>query len=332
MGRLFRILTIAAVLLLPTGVAWPALTFIYPKDKGWVDRADHLIIKFNTLDATHAKVTVNGITSEPLNIGSAEYQRLFRDFLILQPLWDKGKNSLRIDLLAGDRLLETATAELFYSPKDAPLPIPAEYSASILHLADQESLCVPCHNMRPTTAQANAGPDRSNPCYTCHRRMLNQKQVHGPVGSFSCAYCHSMQGEPRYTAPKRDSLLCGECHVEMAGKLKKWKYLHGPVAAGYCEVCHDPHGSQNPAQLRQPINQLCLSCHEEIGRTPHVNTMSMGGSGGHPLSDRPDLNPRRKGKMLSCASCHNPHGADVRYYFNNNAEDRLQLCQFCHQK
>jgi len=334
MGRIFRIPTYAVVLMLmlQAGVARAAVSIIYPRDKGWVDRADHLVIKFNTLDATHVKVTVNGITSEPLNIGSPEYQRLFRDVLILQPLWDNGKNSLRIDLLAGDRLLETATAEIFYTPKDIPLPVPAEYAPSILHLSEQDTLCTPCHNMRPTAAQATAGPDRNNPCYTCHRRMLGQKQVHGPVGSFSCVYCHSLQGQPRYAATKRDAPLCGECHVDMAAKLKKWKYLHGPVAAGYCEVCHDPHGSPNPAQLKQPINKLCLSCHEEIGRTPHVNTMSMGGTEGHPLSGRPDLNPNRKGKELSCASCHNPHGADVRYYFQNNAEDRMMFCQFCHRK
>lgn len=28
-----------------------------------------------------------------------------------------------------------------------------------------------------------------------------------------------------------------------------------------CSSCHDPHGSENAASLRQPVNEVCLSCH-----------------------------------------------------------------------
>lgn len=41
-----------------------------------------------------------------------------------------------------------------------------------------------------------------------------------------------------------------------------------------CFDCHDPHGTNNPAQLRKPANELCLGCHEPGGRNgPFAGTL-----------------------------------------------------------
>ena len=307
-----------------------AISLIYPPPNSSVDISQHLIIKFNSNDISGAKVTVNGLASDLLPVGTAEYRRFFQDFLILQPVWDRGRNEVVIDSFVDGKKAESLKATIFYVPKGSDLTAPKEFVAARLHLPETEKLCQPCHNMHPTAAQMSSSLDKDNPCYGCHKRMVNHKYVHGPTGTFSCAYCHSLQGEPRYSTPKRDTALCYECHVEQAKKFAKYKYQHGPVAAGMCEICHDPHGSENPAQLKMPINKLCLSCHEHVAKGPHVTRMPSGE--GHPVDGRPDPSPRGAGRTLSCISCHNPHGADVRYYFQNNADDRMMLCQMCHQK
>jgi predicted CXXCH cytochrome family protein len=312
------------------GFAEAAVSLVYPQAKGVVNRSYHLVIKLGSPEITGVKITVNGLASDMLSVGTPEYRKFFQDFLILQPVWDKGRNDIVIEAFTGDTKVETLTADIFYSPKDDPVDVPADYRPSILHAAETEKLCAPCHFMRPTAAQVNNSLEKDNPCYGCHKRMANQKYVHGPAGTFSCAYCHATQGQPRYATPRRDAALCNECHADKAAELKKRKYLHGPVAAGMCEICHDSHGSDNPAQLRQPINQLCLSCHEQVSKEPHITQVSAGQS--HPLGDKPDPSDRGRGRTMSCVSCHNPHGGDVRYYFQNNAEDRMQLCQMCHRK
>ncbi|HEY5975226.1 MAG TPA: cytochrome c3 family protein [Geobacteraceae bacterium] len=312
------------------GLGEAAVSLVYPSPKGSVNRSSHLIVKLGSQEITGVKITVNGLASDLLQVGTPEYRKFFQDFLILQPVWDKGSNDVIIEVFIGDKKVETLNADIFYSPKEAPLDVPADYRPSILHVAETEKLCAPCHFMRPTAAQVNNSLEKDNPCYGCHKRMANQKYVHGPTGTFSCAYCHSTQGQPKYATPRRDASLCNECHADKGAELKKRKYLHGPVAAGMCEICHDPHGSENPAQLRQPINQLCLSCHEQVGKEPHITQVTAGQS--HPLSDKPDPSDRGRGRPMSCVSCHNPHGGDVRYYFQNNAEDRMQLCQMCHRK
>ncbi len=158
---------------------------------------------------------------------------------------------------------------------------------------------------------------------------MNVKFVHGPAGTFSCSYCHSLTAKPKYAVTRRDAALCNECHADKAEGFKKRKYLHGPIDGGLCEVCHDSHGSPYPAQLRMPINELCLSCHAKIANEPHAVRTPKGE--GHPLSGRPDISPKGKGRDISCVSCHEPHASDARHYFQSNEDDKMKLCQMCHK-
>lgn len=306
------------------------VTMVYPEPGSSVADSRHLVLKLGSTDITGAVVTVNGVTSDSLPVGTLEYRRAFRDFLILQPIWDKGRNELTVDTYVGDKKLESFRAELFYVPKGEAVEVPAGVRRSVMHRPDADNLCIPCHNMRPTMKQVLDVPDKDNACYSCHRRMANQKYVHGPVGTYSCAYCHSLQGTPLYDTPKRDAGLCYECHQEKQKELKGFRFLHGPVAAGMCEICHDSHGSDNPAQLVMPINKLCLSCHEQIGTGIHVTALTSGV--GHPLAGLTDPSERGRGRELSCVSCHDPHGGKARYYFVTGSDNRMDLCQACHNK
>ena len=321
----------AIIILLTTGVvaANAAITFVYPAPKSWVKRADYLILKLNDPAITGVRITLNGEASGIMPIGTPEYRKAFRDFIILQALWDKGKNDVSVEAFSGDKRIETAVNDVWFNPGGKE-PAPPEYQPNRLHTPENEKLCAPCHSMNPTPAQLAAGPGKGNPCFGCHKKMMNSTFVHGPAGTYSCTYCHTGDRKFKYAVPKRDAALCNECHSDKGDEFTKRKFVHGPIAAGLCEVCHDSHGSPYPAQLLMPINDLCLSCHEDVGKGYHVTRTTSGAP--HPLTWKSDPSKPSSGREMSCISCHNPHSGDVRYFFVNNAEDRLLLCQMCHNK
>ncbi|HEY6006714.1 MAG TPA: cytochrome c3 family protein [Geobacteraceae bacterium] len=310
--------------------AHAAITFVYPAQKELVKRSDYLVLWLNNPEITGVKITINGLESDLLKTGTPEYRKAFRDFLILQAMWDQGKNSITVDGYSGDKKIESVTTDIYFLSGAADTAVPEEFRKLFFHSAENERLCSPCHNMNPSAVQSEESLGKANPCYTCHSKMLNLAFVHGPAGTFSCVYCHSGKEGPKYAAPRREVQLCGECHVDQVADFRKHKLQHGPVAAGMCEICHDPHGSANNAQLREPINTLCLSCHEDVGKGTHVVAVPSGG--GHPLSGKPDPSRPGTGRMMSCVSCHDPHAGDHRYYFQNNLETNMELCQLCHNK
>ncbi len=317
-------------LLLITMPATAAVQLIYPEPSSFVTQSRHLILKLNTVDVTTVVVTVNEVVTDPLAVGAAEYKRAFRDFLILQPLWDKGKNQLTVDIFVGEKKIESFKAEIYYAPFTAGSDIPKEFKPTSLHRPATEDFCIPCHNMRPTAKQVTDVPDKDNACYTCHKRMGNQKFVHGPVSTYSCVPCHPLQSTPKYAVVNREPKLCFDCHAEKQKEFKGFKVVHGPVAADMCEICHDPHYSDYSDQLRQPINKLCLSCHESIDKGIHV--LALGDGTGHPITEKTDPSDRGKGRELSCISCHDPHGGKGRYYFVTGSDSKMDLCQMCHKK
>lgn len=326
-----RVLLFISLVLLPYATTSLAVVdFVYPAPNSSLTSSGHLIFKLNQTDITTIRITHNGVASEPLDVGSPEYRKLFKDFLVAQSLWDEGVNRIVVDLFKGGQKLETASMSIFYAPDGGTLKIPPEYAPTALHRSEKEALCQSCHTMDPTPAQMNSSVEKNNPCYGCHKKMLSVKYVHGPAGTYSCGYCHTSKGDPKHAVPKRGAALCYECHEDMASLIRKKKFIHGPVDAGMCEVCHDSHGSQNEAQLPKAINELCLSCHGHLRNQTHVVRTTTGEA--HPLSGKPDPSKKGSGRQMSCISCHNPHGGDVRYYFTNNADDRMMLCQMCHNK
>lgn len=326
-----RQILVALLLVALSGFAsHAAITFVYPAPKSWVKRSDYLVLKLNSQEISEVRITVNGLASDMLQVASPEYRKAFNDFIILQAIWDTGRNEVTVEGFGGGKKLESQATEIFFNPRDDPALIPPEYSATVMHVPEREKLCAPCHNMAPAKEQTAQVTEKTNPCYACHKRILNVPFVHGPAGTFSCSYCHNAQGNPRYAPVKRDAALCLDCHEDKAADFKKRKFRHGPVDAGMCEICHDPHGSRYPAQLRAPVNELCVSCHEQIKKEPHVVRTTTGE--GHPLEGVTDPSKQGSGRQMSCISCHNPHAGDVRYFFQNNAEDRMLLCQMCHNK
>lgn len=318
-------------LLATTGPAW-ALELVYPADGTYVIKSNYLIVKGGDdprLDGI--SIAINGIDSDILDISGKEYRDAFGDFLVVEPDLDPGENRIVVKGYAAGRIAAQVEAKVYFHRDPAAGDPPAAYRPFVMHLPEREAACAPCHDMNPT-AKALAGVSAdTNPCGSCHARMLNRKHVHGPAGVYQCTYCHDPKSTPaRYQVkPQADIALCGDCHDDKIAEFRKNKFVHGPIEAGMCLVCHDSHATDNPAQLHLPPNVLCLNCHEGTDKGVHVVAV-VGTGRSHPLQG--EVDPSTPGRAFTCASCHNPHGGMGEKLFVRDVTDRMMLCRVCHQK
>lgn len=170
-----------------------------------------------------------------------------------------------------------------------------------------QDFCEGCHTVNelgnPTEGAAgySAAPDERYhdvQCESCHGPGLTHVEnpdASQPVAGISvgldlttgCGECHSGTHHPFAEEWSRSAHAkvgfqasrdgCRNCHSG-DGALAAWgidaDYLEkdaaeaGDHVAITCAVCHDPHGSENDAQLRFPINtpevgvNLCSKCHD----------------------------------------------------------------------
>ncbi|MDX2495612.1 MAG: cytochrome c3 family protein, partial [Desulfuromusa sp.] len=76
--------------------------------------------------------------------------------------------------------------------------------------------------------------------------------------------------------------------------------------------------------LKKPINELCLGCHPGVALK----------TAGHPVANHPvsaPKDPRRRGRKLTCTSCHDPHGSAYQLML---IQEKLggRLCRECHKR
>ncbi len=94
-----------------------------------------------------------------------------------------------------------------------------------------------------------------------------------------------------------------------------------------CASCHNPHTTPNKFSLEKPEEDLCASCHE--GRATGKHVMAGYGFGDdHPVKGKPD--PLRKGRDISCTTCHNTHASTERTFPAD--EKPGPMCLKCHKK
>lgn len=302
------------------------LEIIYPADKTSISHSDFLIIK--GAGADRLVVVVDGIKSDPIDISGAEYRAAFDDFLILQPEFEPGENKITVEAYQGGKQVAIKSATTYYRSDPTEIP-PRKFAPYVMHTAEREALCQPCHEMNPDPVQLGAETEQDNPCAGCHRSLLDHDHVHGPAGVYQCVDCHDPESRPaRYEVRAQGAELCNGCHLDKVAEFKANKFVHGPVGAGYCDTCHDSHASDQPGQLLTSVNRLCLGCHQSVAKGIHVARGIT--RAGHPLEGVPD--PSRPGKNINCVSCHDPHGGMGNYFFRQGLTDRFALCQFCHKK
>ncbi len=144
-------------------------------------------------------------------------------------------------------------------------------------------------------------------CDFCHVDKSGQEGpiVHDPVAKGQCVACHDPHGAGNRKMLKGETgpQLCTECHKDaMTGR-----HLHKPVGEN-CTTCHTPHAGQHARLLTAEPKQLCVSCHEQVGKE------AAGSKYPHePASD--------------CLQCHAPHAANEARILKQPAKD---LCVSCH--
>ncbi len=202
------------------------------------------------------------------------------------------------------------------------------------HSGIADALKVP--HKKTTAAAKGLSADQPDLCYGCHdKQKFTQSTAHPALG-MGCTTCHDPHGGKKaklLSAEVPD--LCFTCHDKAEFSRKN---VHPPVEAGMCLSCHDPHSSPQPGMLVKPYIQLCSECHDQIIKKPHA--IAGFNAEGHPVGkekkDRkgkvlpPANDPKRPGKLFTCASCHNPHSSDYSKLFRYPAKASMELCVNCH--
>ncbi|MCK5138953.1 MAG: hypothetical protein KAQ85_03850 [Thermodesulfovibrionia bacterium] len=315
------------------------ITLNYPPDKTIMD-LDLLSISTSIPQGSADLVKVSVNNEEKVRfIPSREFE-CFSVFLV------PGVNRIDITAIKKDKQIDKLTLHVFRRSalvseyKDAP----SDYRKDYFHMEDR-SQCSACHILEwrdtdkrsidmATFSDEVLEKDKeaatiSSTCYSCHKGITSYPYVHGPASVWSCLTCHVPDAKPKYSVKKPDTEVCFNCHLEQKQDWTARKYIHGPVNTGNCAICHSPHASQYSFNLVEPTWDLCVSCHagKETGR--HIIAGYVY-SDSHPTRGKPE--PLRKGKELSCASCHNPHASDYPRLWALNARSAFVLCQKCHQK
>ncbi|MGK5090348.1 cytochrome c3 family protein [Bdellovibrionota bacterium FG-2] len=154
-------------------------------------------------------------------------------------------------------------------------------------------------------------------CGTCHSH-----QAKGPALNVSCSVnCHaattSIMREKSRSARLKPALLsnneCVGCHAKTMGN-GNFEFDHYPSGSGLCKICHEVDSKHLATGDLQAVttkrsNQDCYRCH-------------------FPKDDKANVHPVLINDENSCVSCHNPHGADRRYFVRENTTG--ELCQKCH--
>ena len=161
------------------------------------------------------------------------------------------------------------------------------------------------------TVEASADSKPIN-CKSCHEGLASQKVVHLALQA-GCQFCHTALDAATVPHTQKGSVpnglsqsqpkLCYQCHAAFTGKS-----VHPALLMG-CTACHNPHSSPNKFLLKQPVPELCFSCHG-TGRFTKSHV--------HP--------PVHAGK---CLTCHNPHASGNMKLLIKTPEE---TCLQCHAK
>lgn len=229
-----------------------------------------------------------------------------------------------------------------------------------LLLAEGDALCHTCHKGSLVDFHKNF-PAKPAACLTCHnphgsnRKGLIKEFLHEPFKT-GCADCHEADGT-RVAVEK-----CLECHVEVKDQASAVHNHLTSADGNSCVNCHSPHASDDPKLFKSRLEQVCRKCHRGTYKYyadrlhPHPNKelcanchqvhgsnqlAMLKGNGNqvcndchktqgqftHPVGE--GVFDSRTGMIMTCVSCHYPHGTD--YPFNLKQEGSKDLCIQCHR-
>ena len=193
--------------------------------------------------------------------------------------------------------------------------------------------CIACHNPHASNHEnlLLSPTAHGEVCFSCHQDRqedFNKKQVHAPVAD-DCIACHDPHSEAnRFQLLKPENELCASCHQSINKNvfddINNARYSHKPVDEGRCTDCHTAHSSNATPLLKNFPEQLCSSCHEELGD--------------HLVESSHKHGPVQTG---DCAACHKVHGSEfakllIRYFppdfYSKYELENYALCFGCHNQ
>jgi predicted CXXCH cytochrome family protein len=147
-----------------------------------------------------------------------------------------------------------------------------------------------------------------------------------------CLGCHDGVQEKMGTTPhKAIESGCVTCHDIKEGTATP--FLRAEEGA-LCKACHHlpalPQGARPPEQV-----EIARGISVPASALPRVKQLSLDPRGvGHPVTNHPVSgvpDPLRKGKSLSCVSCHAPHGGGGPKMLAFTLKPGEGICQHCHK-
>jgi predicted CXXCH cytochrome family protein len=191
-------------------------------------------------------------------------------------------------------------------------PTPATQD-STLKTQNSKGGCLTCHDPHISKAKFLLTADNvQQVCEKCHDLPL-KKHAHEPFAAGQCTVCHQAhQADNKALLRYGDGPdHCYGCHKDKQTSIAQMPHVH-KASAESCTTCHGPHATDNAKQLKKPVNDTCLSCHNnvqaELAKAKQVHGAMTAGN---------------------CASCHDPHASAQPAELKARTD---KVCMTCHDK
>lgn len=135
--------------------------------------------------------------------------------------------------------------------------------------------CADCHDPHAADYAFLLTARDNNFCYQCHASEIRPTYVDSAHVVLLCVRCHTPHGSAfKPLLRNNNPELCLECHP-----VYNDSYAHPASRKFYdakankpltcTSTCHNPHGTGNLRMLNYPYrkDQVCLTCHPEVGNT-----------------------------------------------------------------
>jgi len=242
-----------------------------------------------TKDGCHSEVTDYAVLHGPLNAGGCAGCHRWEDTL---------KHTFQMTRPGSDLCLFCHKIE----------------SGTYSHQPMTEKSCLECHNPHggETKTHLRAKTTRAL-CEQCHEKVVQGKLEHKPITTDGCLACHAAHSSnfPKLLRQEQ-KLLCLDCHVVFADKIKKSQFVHEPIGES-CLQCHNTHASSRPKLLKTPMREHCFSCHEDI----------------HSTVEQAKTQHGALAEIGECMNCHDAHATGYPHLLRNITRT---LCLECHNK